>query len=161
MGIIDFIKSLFSNEKKMKQRQVQTAMDAVKQAAQSGNYNEASIKAFYAFQTIGEVYLEKPRENAQTVREYISLVLEEVKVPREEVMPLAYAFEIAKYSPNDVTADQFMKADEALKLFESRAMGHADGKGKKGGGAKKQRARKRAAPRKRTRRTGRRQQRGN
>ena len=160
MGIVDFIKSLFSNEKKLKQRQVQTAMDAVKQAAQSGNYNEASIKAFYAFQTIGEVYLEKPRENAQTVREYISLVLEDVKVPRDEIMPLAYAFEIAKYSPDDVTADQFMKADEALKLFESRAMGQADGKGKKGG-ARKQGARKRAAPRKRTRRTGRRKQRGN
>lgn len=162
MGIIDTIKGLFGS-KKESLGDTRAAMEAVKQAVQNGDYDDASIKAFYAFEELAKVHLQKPREEAQTAREYVSAVLDEVELPKEELMPLIYAFEIAKYSPESVTADQFLKADEALKLFEGRikSRGTRSGKEKKGGRKPRKRQRGTAtAARRRRRQQGRRAQGG-
>ncbi|RMG41883.1 MAG: DUF4129 domain-containing protein [Methanobacteriota archaeon] len=166
MGLLDSImgalKGLFGS-KKDGAANVRAAMDAVKLAVQNGDYDDASIKAFYAFEAMGTTYLQKPREEAQTAREYLAVLLEEVKIPQDEMMPLVYAFEVAKYSPESVTADQFLKADEALKLFEARAKAGGAAKVKeKGGGRRPKQRRQRGTgtAARRRRRKGRRAQSG-
>ncbi len=165
MGIFDTLKEALKGlfgSKKDGAAEVKAAMNAVKTAVQNGDYDDASIKAFYAFEAMGKSYLQKPREEAQTAREYLATVLEEVKVPQEEMMPLVYAFEIAKYSPESVTADQFLKADEALKLFEARAKSSGSPRASGKGDRKKPKRRRGSATttRRRRRKTGRRAQGG-
>ncbi len=159
MGIFDFFRKF--REKKMSEREVSVAMDAVKQAAQAGDLNDAVIKAFYAVETMGKVYRNIERQEAQTAREYVGTLLEEIKAPSDDVMPLVYTFEVAKYSPDQVTAEQFLKADEALKLLQTKLKASSNAQSKRKGDRPRQRKRKGGSTaRRKTQARGRRRQGG-
>ncbi|MCH8907326.1 MAG: DUF4129 domain-containing protein [Candidatus Heimdallarchaeota archaeon] len=112
MGIFDF----FTNLRKTHDtgKVTDQAIAGVKAAAQASNYNQASMKAFYALEEVGKAFAEIQREPHITAREYSQLLVEDGKVTDEDVEPIIHNFEIAKYSPEEVTFDDYRSVEASL-----------------------------------------------
>ncbi|MHA2101031.1 MAG: hypothetical protein ACW99A_20340 [Candidatus Kariarchaeaceae archaeon] len=149
MGLFDFLNRF--KDKQEKGQSTSAAMAAVKKAAQASNYNQASIQAFYALEAIGRAYAQINRSVSTTAREYGNLLIDEGRTTQEELEPILYNFEIAKYSPEEVTFDDYREVETALEnLHVKYRKGRAPKSKKKAKTAKKRRKR----PKRRT--TGRR-----
>jgi hypothetical protein len=120
MNLLDKIKAMFSGEGGDKGKNAQQAVNEVKQAAQASNYNQASIKAFYALEEIGKQYASVDREPSTTVREYGKLLVDEGRTNSEELEPILINFEIAKYSPSEVTFEAYQVVENTLDQIHAK-----------------------------------------
>lgn len=118
MGIIDTIKGFFQTREHTKE--ADQAIAGMKAAAKSENYNQASIKAFYALETIGSVYGEQERNEFQTAREYAKALSENGVVTENELEPIILRFELAKYSPHDVSQDDYSEVEQSLETVAGK-----------------------------------------
>ncbi len=143
MGIIDTIKGFFVTRDSGKS--VDVAIAAVKAAISSSNYNQASLKAFYALEKMGEVYVEIKREEHTTAREYAKQLEDAGVVTVEEVKPILDSFEIAKYSDQSVDLDTIQVVENTLNEVVRNV---------KSGGAKKSTKASRSGGKKRKPRKG-------
>ena len=114
MGIFDKIKSMFSSEKREQDKKTKDAISSVKRAAQASNYNQASIHAFQALEEIGKAYGNLEREIYSTAREYGQILADNGSITTEELEPIIINFEVAKYSPGEVTFDDYRAVEETL-----------------------------------------------
>jgi hypothetical protein len=117
MGLFDFLKG---KDTQTKEKSAGDAIKDVQNAAQASNYNQASLYAFYALEAIGKTYADLPRDHSQTVREYASLLMEDGRVTSEELEPILINFEISKYSPLEVTFEDYRRAEESLNNVYSK-----------------------------------------
>jgi hypothetical protein len=118
MGIFDFIKKF--KQKQDNEGNAKKALANVKKAAEQADYNQASIEAFYAVATLGHLFKGVVREESITAREYSKLLEEEGIIEEGYLQPLVLNFELAKYSPETLTLDQFTASEELLQTFELR-----------------------------------------
>ncbi|MHA2253072.1 MAG: hypothetical protein ACXAD7_22100 [Candidatus Kariarchaeaceae archaeon] len=136
MGIFDIFKRM--SDKRESDKSAKDAMADVKRAAQASNYNQASVQAFYALQEIGRSYANIEREIYITAREYGNELAEGGNVSSEELEPIILNFEIAKYSPGEVTFEDYRNVEETLETVlkkyksPSAKVRKAKGKAKKG-----------------------------
>ncbi|OLS18939.1 MAG: hypothetical protein HeimC2_43600 [Candidatus Heimdallarchaeota archaeon LC_2] len=144
MGLFDFLSRF--REQKEKGVSTSAAMNDVKKAAQASNYNQASIKAFYALESIGQNYAQINRDISTTAREYSQLLVDEGRASTEELEPIILNFEIAKYSPDEVTFDDYRDVETAL---DSIYMIYKKGKPAKSKKSAKAGKKKRKRPKKR------------
>jgi hypothetical protein len=140
MGLFDFLQK-FKKQDTSGGRSPSAAINDVKQAAAQSNYNEASVKAFYALQEIGRSYAAIDRSPSTTAREYGKMLVESGRTTDEEIHPIIYNFEIAKYSPLEVTFDDYNVVEQTLESVHSnfKKGGSTTSKGSKARTAKKQR----------------------
>ncbi|MCE7734585.1 MAG: DUF4129 domain-containing protein [Candidatus Heimdallarchaeota archaeon] len=144
MGLFDFLNRF--KDKQEKGRSADSAISAVKKAAQASNYNQASIQAFYALEAIGVNYAQIERSISTTAREYGTLLVEEGRTTDEELEPILWNFEIAKYSPEEVTFDDYQNVESAL---ESLHVKYKKGRSVKSKKSAKTGKKKRRRPKKR------------
>ena len=140
MGIIDTIKGFFAGKEKVSSNSV--TLKSVRELAQASNYNQASIQGFYALETMGKVYAEVDRDVSTTAREYSQLLVKTGLITEDELEPIIYTFEVARYSDVDITFDDFNAVDEALENVNKRLKSGKpvrESKGSKKGGDKKRR----------------------
>ncbi len=154
MGLFDFLNRF--KEQKEKGVSTSQAMNDVKKAAQASNYNQASIKAFYALEAIGSNYAQIIREISTTAREYSQLLVEEGRTTTEELEPIILNFEVAKYSPEEVTFDDYRNVETALDTVHQKYRKGKPAKSKtaaKAGKKRRKRPKKRATTGARRRRS--------
>jgi hypothetical protein len=154
MGFFDKFKQLFAR-KEERRLSARDAMKRVQAALGESNYNAASIEAFRALEVMGEIHTEKPRTVSTTPREYAQILVQS-GVPMEAMDPIIHNFELARYSPMEVTFDQYREAEVALKdlqvKFKSRSFDKVDKK--KGRPSKRGKPAKKTRPRPKKRTTG-------
>ncbi|MHA2171073.1 MAG: hypothetical protein ACXAB7_14360 [Candidatus Kariarchaeaceae archaeon] len=144
MGIFDFLK----REKKEKTQTTKQAIESVKRAAQASNYNQASIQAFYALEEIGRQMAHIEREISITAREYSQILADNGNVTTEELEPIIYNFEVARYSPAEVTFEAYQSIEGTLetlsKKFKTTPEKRTKGKAKAAKKRRKRRSKRRA-----------------
>ena len=114
MGLFDFLQKFKKQSGPSSRGNPSAVINEAKQAAQMSNYNEASVKAFYALQEIGRSYAAIDRSPSTTAREYARMLVESGRTTDEELHPIIYNFELAKYSPLEVTFDDYNIVEQAL-----------------------------------------------
>ncbi len=140
MGLFDFLNRF--KDKQEKGRSADSAISAVKKAAQASNYNQASIQAFYALEAIGVNYAQIERSISTTAREYGRLLVDEGRTTEDELEPILYNFEIAKYSPDEVTFDDYQNVENALESLHVKYKKGRAAKSKKSAKTGKKRRRR-------------------
>lgn len=137
MGFLDTIKAMFQGGDKGKVSG--DTLKSVKAAAQESNYNLASIRAFYALEEYGTVFTSTHREKSVTAREYSKLLIETGTVNEEELEPIIHSFEIAQYSGEEVTFDDYRQIEEALENARKKLRGGRSAQPKRTRGGKTKR----------------------
>ena len=112
MGIIETIMELFKG--KDKGPSPKEFIKEVELAAKASDYNKASSKAFVALENFGTVYGGITREVYITAREYSKLLVETGAITEEELLPIIHNFEIATYSDESVTFEDYQTLEQAL-----------------------------------------------
>ena len=115
MGFIDFIKSFFV--KKESSGSISDAMRQVRAAAQASNYNQASIQAFYALEVIADVNAQTKREQYTTPREFSQELINMGGITEDDLEPIIQNFERAKYSPFEVSFEEYRTVEDALEMI--------------------------------------------
>lgn len=118
MGFFDIFTKLFT-KKEDRKLSAGDALKRVQAALGESNYNAASIEAFRALEVMGEIYKEQQRSVSTTPREYAKLLVTS-GVPMEAMEPIIYNFEIARYSPMEVSFEQYRDAEVALKDIHTK-----------------------------------------
>ncbi|MHA2253999.1 MAG: hypothetical protein ACXAD7_26845 [Candidatus Kariarchaeaceae archaeon] len=146
MGIFDFFKRF--GETKEKTQTTKQAIESVKRAAQASNYNQASIQAFYALEEIGRQMAHIEREISITAREYSQILVDSGNITTEELEPIIYNFEVARYSPEEVTFEAYQNVEATLeslpKKFKTTTVKRTKGKAKDAKKRRKKRPKRRA-----------------
>ncbi|MDH5402840.1 MAG: DUF4129 domain-containing protein [Candidatus Heimdallarchaeota archaeon] len=120
-NFIEKLKDIFSGgSKQMGPSGPGTSISDVKKAAQASNYNQASLKAFYALETIGLGKGSISRPPSMTAREYSDVLTNNSNILKEEIESIILNFEVAKYSELEVTFDDYRKAEEALEIVSKK-----------------------------------------
>ena len=112
------------------------AIKEAKQAAANNDFKEASVKAYFALETIGDVFVDQIREEHETAREFGKKLVEIGPVTQEDIEPILLGFEIAKYSDMDVTSQGYTTIEnsiqEVLQIYrKGKKAGTKASKGKK------------------------------
>lgn len=141
MGILDFFKG--SQEKKEKQKRVQSALKSVNEAVTARNVRDGVARAFYAVEALGNNMLEIERTDSTTAREYVGLLEKEGIIREGELEELVLNFELSKYSEFELTDSHLKRSVELMETFHQRCKSPRK-KPKTDG--KKKRTRKRRAP---------------
>ncbi len=154
MGFFDKFTNLFAKKEKSK-LSAGDAMKRVQAALGESNYNAASIEAFRALEVLGEIYTEQPRSGSVTPKEYAQILVT-AGVPMEDMNAIINNFEIARYSPMEVSFEQYREAEVALKelqvKFKKKSFGQVDKQKKRP--TKRGKPSKKARPRPKKRTTG-------
>lgn len=150
MGLFDFLQKFKKQSGPSGRGNPSAVINEAKQAAQMSNYNEASVKAFYALQEIGRSYAAIDRSPSTTAREYARMLVESGRTTDEELHPIIYNFEVAKYSPLEVTFDDFNVVEQALENVHTSFKKGGPVTAKKGGKQAKKQARRRKPKRRAT-----------
>ena len=90
------------------------AIKEAKQAAANNDFKEASVKAYFALETIGDVFVDQIREEHETAREFGKKLVEIGPVTQEDIEPILLGFEIAKYSDLDVTSQGYASIEKSI-----------------------------------------------
>ena len=113
-----------------------TAIKEAKKAALNNDFKEASVKAYFALETIGDVFVDQIREDHETARQFGNKLVELGPVTQEDIEPILLGFEIAKYSAMDVTAQGYAtienSIEDVLQIYrKGKKAGQKGSKGKK------------------------------
>lgn len=90
------------------------AIKEAKMAAKNNDFKDASIKAYFALETIGDAFVDQKREEHETIREFGNKLTEIGPVIQEDIEPILLGFEIAKYSDLDVTPQGYASIEKSI-----------------------------------------------
>ena len=90
------------------------AIKEAKMAAKNNDFKDASIKAYFALETIGDAFVDQKREEHETIREFGNKLIELGPVNQEDIEPILLGFEIAKYSDLDVTSQGYASIEKSI-----------------------------------------------
>ena len=112
------------------------AIKEAKIAAKNNDFKDASVKAYFALETIGDAFVDQKREEHETIREFGNKLIELGPVVQEDIEPILLGFEIAKYSAMDVTAQGYStienSIEDVLQIYrKGKKAGQKGSKGKK------------------------------
>ena len=121
------------------------AIKEAKMAAKNNDFKDASIKAYFALETIGDAFVDQKREEHETIREFGDKLIELGPVIQEDIEPILLGFEIAKYSDLDVTPQGYASIEKSIEnVLQIYKKGKKTGtKGKKKSTKSRKRPRKR------------------
>ena len=95
---------------------MESRIDLIRKYGTDGEYKKAVLEIWKATQTLGAEGLQAPQRFNQTVRDYIDIIERVSSIERDMLETLAFSFEKAKYGQEQVTADDYLDALEALNV---------------------------------------------
>ncbi len=101
---------------KLVRSSMESRIDLIRKYGTEGEYLKAVLEIWKATQTLGAEGLQAPQRYNQTVRDYIDILERVSSIERDMLETLAFTFEKAKYGQEQITADDYKDALEALNV---------------------------------------------